>query len=563
MYRASLAFHRVNDMWKEIEARRRLLQREIGAVVKDWGGRLPVALVYANTYAVGMASLGFQAIYHLLNLRDDVVCERVFDDERWDDSPPPLSMESQRRLDEFAVLAFSLSFELDYLRAVNLLRRCGMTSIWAEERGDEDPILIAGGPAVSANPMPLAPIFDAFVIGEAEEVIGPLVEVLNAEMGNSARLLERLSRLEGVYVPQVHGRGSRVRRLWLKDVDRFPTRSVLWTPAAEFGFMHLVELARGCRWGCHFCLAGYTSRPWRQRSFPVVMQAIEEGLHHRRRVGLISAAVSDYAHIDALMDELMARKVEVSVSSLRADTLSPKVLDALARSQTRTVTLAPEAGSQRLRDAIGKGISEEDILRSAAMAAERRFTQLKLYFMLGLPGEGEADVDALIELVQRTAGQFPHQIVVNVTPFVPKPHTPFQWLSAPAVDVVKARLERIRQGLRGKRMQVRAESPEWSQVQAVLARGDQRLAPALVGLRRPTLATWRQSLEEQGLEPAEWLRARGYEEALPWDHIDHGVSRRFLQRMAERAEEGKLPAGCPGAGCTACGVCETAGAGEA
>ncbi|MGQ9668525.1 MAG: hypothetical protein ACUVWB_14555, partial [Anaerolineae bacterium] len=200
-------------MWKEVEARRRLLQREIGAVTKDWGGKLPIALVYANSYAVGMASLGFQTIYRLLNLRDDVVCERVFDDERWDDSPPPLSVESQRRLDDFAVLAFSLSFELDYLRAVNLLRRCQMTSIWAEEREDHDPILIAGGPAVSANPMPLAPIFDAFVIGEAEEVIGPLVDILAVEMGERGRLLERLGRLEGVYVPQVHGREAQVRRL--------------------------------------------------------------------------------------------------------------------------------------------------------------------------------------------------------------------------------------------------------------------------------------------------------------------------------------------------------------
>ncbi len=548
-------------MWKEVEARRRLLQREIGAVVKDWGGRLPIALVYANSYAVGMASLGFQTIYHLLNARQDVVCERVFDDERWDDSPPPLSVESQRRLDEFAVLAFSLSFELDYPRAVNLLRRCQMSSIWAQERGDGDPILIAGGPGVSANPMPLAPIFDAFVIGEAEEVVGPLVDVLAAEMGQRGRLLERLSRLEGVYVPLVHGRETRVRRLWVRDVDRFPTRSVLWTPAAEFGFMHLVELARGCRWGCHFCLAGYTSRPWRQRSLSVVLQAVEEGLRHRRRVGLISAAVSDYAHLDELLDALMARRVEISVSSLRADAISPKMLDALARSQTRTVTLAPEAGSQRLRDIIGKGITEEDILRAVDMAAERKFTQLKLYFMLGLPEEQDNDVEALIALVRRVADRFPHQVVVNITPFVPKPHTPFQWLSAPAADVVSARLERVKHSLRGRRVQVRGESPEWSQVQAVLARGDERLAPALVDLRRPTLTAWRNSLQAHGLDPGLWLQGWPYGARLPWEHIEHGVRRSFLQRMAERAKEGKTPAGCPGAGCTACGVCEEPGSG--
>lgn len=541
--------------WKEIERNRRLVENESGTIVKDWGGKLPLALVYANTYSVGMASLGYQTLYGRLNARPDVACERAFDDGRWDDSPPPLSLESGRRLDAFPVIAFSLSFELDYLNAVNLLRRCEMSSLRAAERDDADPILLAGGPAVSANPLPLAPIFDAVVIGEAEEVLDPLVDALQAGLGERSRLLRRLADIQGVYVPAVHGRETPVRRRWVRDISRFPTRSVLWTPEAEFGLMHLVEITRGCGRGCRFCLAGYTTRPWRQQKLDVVLDMVDEAPPHVRRVGLVGAAVSDYDEIDALAGALMRRGVEISVSSLRADSVSPALLDALAESGTQTVTVAPEAGSQRLRAAIGKGIREEDIFRVVEMAGQRRFHQLKLYFMLGLPTEDEEDVDQLISLVERVASRFPRQVVVNIAPFVPKAHTPFQWMEAPAPAVVKGRLRRVERVLRRQGVEMRADSPEWAEVQALLARGDERLADVLTVLRRPTLSEWRAALMEAGLKGEEYRGPFPADAPLPWECIDSGVSRQFLERQAQGAGQGRLPAPCPGHDCTACGVC--------
>ncbi|MGC8825486.1 MAG: B12-binding domain-containing radical SAM protein [Anaerolineae bacterium] len=427
--------------------------------------------------------------------------------------------------------------------------------------------MVLGGPHATVFPertLQEQPALDYLVFGEGEETMLELMEVIEGRR-DPAAVAGLCYRRDGEVI-------CNPARPLIRDLDAlpFPARHLFQLEryplyAPDGGRMLTVLTSRGCPYNCSYCFKGIVGRTYRQRSPENLILELKELIRTygiRNFYFIDDLFTLDVKRLNVLLDMIIAEGLDIRWQCLaRVDRVTPELLRKMAAAGCRQIHYGIESGNQKILDRVGKRITLEQVRQAVRWTAEAGIRS-KGYFMLGLPGEEEEDVDALIGLVQRTAGQFPHQIVVNVTPYVPKPHTPFQWLSAPAVDVVKGRLERVRQGLRGKRVQVRAESPEWSQVQAVLARGDERLAPALVGMRRPTLAAWRQSLEEQGLKPAEWLRAWSYEEALPWDHIDHGVSRRFLQRMAERAEEGKMPAGCPGAGCAACGVCKEAEAGE-
>ena len=489
--------------WQTAQEIRKRLAAEQGTIIKDWGGKLPVALVYPNSYNIGMSNLGIQAIYRFLNDRTDAVCERVFWEPKDTADVLPLAMESQRPLTDFAVVAFSLSYELDYFNIMPILKASGIP-LYATDRDETYPLVIAGGPCITTNPMPLSPFFDCLCIGEAEAILPEMLPVLIGGVSeNRAELRKKLSSLPGVYVPGYSNKP--VVRQWVKDLDKFLVHSTVLTRDTELGNMYLIEVERGCNWGCRFCLVSNCYKPMRFRSVDSLLNQAEIGLKYRKRLGLMGPAVTDHPQIEELVGKLHDMGAELSVSSLRIKPLSPVVLGEVIEGGTNTVALAPEAGSQRLRDSIGKRINEKDILQAVEKVASQGIKQLKLYFMIGLPEETDEDIEAIALLVTKCKDIFDkHQswsrITLTIAPFVPKAGTPFQREGMASLDTLKHRLSLLKSKLPSKGISVKNESLEWSEVQAILSRGDERLAVVLVDMQKITLAQWQKAMQKAGLD---------------------------------------------------------------
>jgi len=518
---------------RRVLSHREQLSREQGAAIKDWGGRLPVALVYPNSYYIGMSNLGIHAIYRLLNGYSDVVCERVFGNGK-----PILSLESRRRLADFAVLAFSVSYELDYFNVARMLKDSDIP-LYAADRDDRHPLLIAGGACITANPMPLAPFFDCLCIGEAETIIPAMLPVISDGDLSREDILRELAKLPGLYVPQHQG-DKAVARQWLRNLDDYAAGSAVITRDTELGDLYMMEVERGCGWGCRFCLVSGAFCPLRFRSMRCLLQQAEEGLRYRKRLGLVGPVVTDHPQIKELLSQLRRMGAGLSLSSLRVSPLSVEVLREVVRGGARTITLAPEAGSQRLRNVIAKHITEDDILAAASKVAGEGVKQLKLYFMFGLPAETDDDIEEMIRLVKKCKaildrGGCGCRLGINVTPFIPKAGTPFQWLPmAPLVDLER-RLTVLKKELPPLGIEVRGESPAWSQVQAALARGDAGMAGAVAAVEKVSLAGWRR-VAEQKLDLAHYVLER-WDTAvkLPWDVIDLGIPKERLIRELNEA----------------------------
>jgi len=549
------------------------------------GGDTSVVLVYPNTYHVGMSNLGFLTVYRLLNELDGVVCERAFlPDAARGETGVPHSVESGRPIAVFDVVAFSIAFENDFLNLLRILEKAHLP-LHSNRRSDRHPLVMAGGVACFINPETIAPFIDVFLLGEAEAILPLFFDRIRENVDRFTALADAARELDGIYVPRFyqdlyHADGSfkalepmvdaplPVKRAYVKSMDATAACSSVLTDDTTFGRTFLLELSRGCPHGCRFCSAGFVYRPLRFPPAEALQDGLDRGLALTNRIGILGMAVTASPAMDPVCRRALDRGGALSFSSLRADELTPSCIALLRRSGVKTVTIAPDAGSERMRRIINKGLTRETILAAVERTAAAGIPNLKLYFMLGLPFETPPDVEAVVALCR----QIKHRllkigrrrrrlgtITVSLNAFVPKPHTPFQWAPMEEVRELKHKIKFVKKALaRVPNIRVHADIPHWAAVQGLLTRGDRRVSGLLE--KAHTLdGNWPRTFKESALNPHFYLhRTRPLTEALPWDFIDHGIRKSFLKseyRKARRAEE--TPA-CRFDGCTVCGVCKPA-----
>jgi len=563
--------------WEQRERARLTLAKETGYVTKPHGDRLRVALAFPNTYWVGMSNLGFQTIYRLFNAHDDIVCERFFLPPKQElaellkTKAPLVTLESQTPVGEFDIVAFSVSFEWDYVNVVTLLRLAGIPS-YAAERSARHPLVVIGGAVTFVNPEPLALFADAIAAGEGEALIPGLRRAVSAASDRTdlLRLLacERGFYVPSLYEPQYADDGTiaayrvaagvdaplPVRKAALKTTEAVdPPATSIFTPDTEFGSRFLVEVVRGCANLCRFCWAGYNYLP--VRAFPAdrILQLAAEARRYAGRVGLVSIALCDHPEIERILARLLELGYGISPASLRLDDLTQPIVRMLRESGERSITIAPETGSDRLRRVINKTVTNDEILDSADLIFANGIESLKLYYMIGLPTETDDDLVAIRELtLQLRDRMLSHakprgrigSITGSVNALIPKPGTAYQWIPMEDASITERKMKRLRTMMAGvDNVYFNIKSERHSYYQALLSLADRRVAPAIVAAERNG-QNWRAAVAETGVDADFYIfRDRSRDAMLPWDIIDGGMKRPFFEAEFAKSlrEEWTLP----------------------